>query len=59
MQYADAHATRGSPYRLAIFRRTNVYSSASHAGNGSGERLNAATNGASGRVVQAGIRHLF
>lgn len=56
MQYTDAHVTRGSPYRLAVFNYTNFYSMASDTRNGCSVRLNAATNGMSGQEIQAGIR---
>jgi predicted porin len=53
---SDQYAV-GYPYPFS--KRTNFYSSASYTRNGSNVRLNAATNGESGREFQAGIRHLF
>jgi predicted porin len=46
-------------YSYPLSKRTNFYSSASYTRNERNVRLNAATNGGSGREIQAGIRHLF
>lgn len=56
---AGASNQYGLGYSYPLSKRTNFYTSASYTRNDSSVRLNAASNGASDREFQAGIRHMF